>query len=137
MYEDYNAPAFRRILILVATVVLIALVIWWAAWFLFFRDHPAGKTNKPPVSKTKQEKQEYGSPSKKSTNGSSNGSSQNHSTSGSGSNGASSSNGASGSDQLANAGAGGIVVPALSGVVSGVVVYQVYLRKRRRISPGA
>jgi cytoskeletal protein RodZ len=126
MYEETETPTFRRTIMLIVTVIAIAVVLWLGAWFFFLRGHSVKTGNTSSGSKTKQQT------SQSAPKGSNNHSSTPNTVTagGSTSNQSSGTAAATNPDQLANAGAGSVLAPVLGGVIGGVVIYQIYLRRR-------
>jgi len=116
MFAQQDAPSFRHRLWLVLWFVVIVAVLWALVWLLFFHD------SSPKVSTVNG--------SKASQKQSSGGSQPSSSSSSAGSNSTSGGSGAA-PDQLANAGAGNILVPFSAAGVAGTAAY--YIRLRRKL----
>lgn len=142
MYEQDGVPVYRRGLWIVLGFIVAVAVLWLLVWLIFFR-HSNPKVSNLHGSNTNKQSQSHnnqpssGSSSNKSGSGSG---SQNTQQSGSGTNNGSSSSAGGGSStpsapgsqpsQLANTGAGDVVVPFVVASAAGGALYYVRLRKK-------
>jgi len=114
-YEQDEVPTYRRGLWLALWFIVIAVALWTVVWLIFFRE-PAPKTSTLHGSNTKQDQS---SGNKNQNSGSNSG---NNNGNGSGDTGS--------ADQLANAGAGNVIVPFAVASAAGTAIYYVRLRKK-------
>lgn len=110
MQEQNGAAASRGNLRLIPGVFIVIVLLWILLWLLFFRSTPP----QPSGSHTTSTKPKTLSGSQTANNGTSGQSTHSN----------------SGSTQLANAGAGNVVAPALTASLVGGALYQVRLRKK-------
>lgn len=129
MYEENSTPTLRRILWLAVWFIVIAVVLWMVIWLVFFR-HPQAKK---PVAKPNPVAQPV-QPSPAGNAGSSAGSVG--TTGGNGSSpapvspGATSPSTAAQPTQLANTGAGDVLLPAVVATALGGAGYYIRIRKK-------
>lgn len=124
MYEQDEAPAYRRGLWMVLWFIVIVAVLWTLLWLIFFR-HPSPKATTLHGSSTSQN---HGG-GQSASGSSSSPKKDSNSSSSSASGGTSNTSGAT-SDQLANVGAGNILVPFTMAGIAGTVLYHVRLRRK-------
>lgn len=113
MYDQDTVPVFRRGLWMVLGLIVIVAVLWAVAWLIFFR-HPSPKTSTLHGANTSQNQSGNNQSSNSSTNSSTN----------------ASNTAATNSDQLANTGAGNVLVPFGVASVVGGTLYYVRLRRK-------
>jgi len=122
MYED-DVPVFRRILWIALWFVVVVAVLWVLVWLIFFR-HSTPKVSTSHKSGNQHSSQSNQPPKAASSGGSS-------SSTGSGN---TETNGSSSTtaqpDELANTGAGDVLVPFVVAGMTGSVLYYVRLRKK-------
>lgn len=135
MYED-NAPAWRRLLLIAMSVIVIIAVLWLAVWLLFFH-HGTSKPTPSPRHNSGQQAQhgnsngssatpKSGSATPGATGGSASQPAAPATTPGSGQS-------ATSSSQLANAGPGEVLIPVAIAAGAGSALY--YLRLWRKAGP--
>ena len=130
MYEQNEVPLLRRILWIILWFVVVVAVIWVLVWLIFFRH----SSPVPTPHKAKTHQSQSATPPPRNNPGNSTGSSNSATpTSNSGSSspsGAPSATSTTTPSQLANTGAGNIVIPFVIAGTVGTVAYQVRLRKK-------
>lgn len=122
MYEQQEVPVLRRILWIVLWFVVALAIIWVLVWFLFFRHH-ASKPIAPhkPQDQSIQPHNQSTAPTKKTPAPTTSApSAPNASTTP-----------AASPSQLANTGAGNVLVPFAVASVGGTAFY--YIRTRRKL----
>jgi cytoskeletal protein RodZ len=129
MYEQNEVPVFRRILWIVLWFVVIVAVIWVLVWLIFFR-HSSPKATKSHTPQTSQNQPAAPSSPKTATgSGTAPTGSSPAPTAGQG-NPSPSSTGTAAPSQLANTGAGDVIVPFVVASAAGSALYYVRLRKK-------
>jgi len=131
MYDQDEAPTFRRGLWVILWFVVIIAVLWTLIWLIFFR-HSSPKT---PTLQGSNTNQNQSSDNKSNSNsGSSKSSDKNGANNGGGGGNtapsAPSNTSGSSANQLANTGAGDVVVPFVVASVAGTAIYYVRLRRK-------
>jgi len=138
MYEQDATPGFRRTAWVVLWFIVVVAVLWALIWLVFFR-HTSPKVSTLHGSNTGQS-QSSGSSNNKNNNGTggsagstaqnSNSSSQNSNSSSSSSSTTANNSATTGPTQLANTGAGNVLVPFAVAGVTGSTLYYVRLRRK-------
>lgn len=118
MYAQDETPAFRRRLWMILWFIVVVVVLWTLVWFIFLRD------SAPKVSNLKGSNTSQNQSSSSGSNSSSNSSSSKSST-------PSSSSTSTSDQQLANTGAGNVLIPFAVASVAGTALY--YIRLRRKL----
>jgi len=117
MFAQSDVPNFRHRLWLILWFIVIVAVLWALVWLLFFRGSPSNVSTVNGSNKASQKQSSGGSQS--------NGGSSNASTN------SSSATAGSTPSQLANTGAGNILIPFGTASAAGTVAY--YIRLRRKV----
>ena len=131
MYDQDEAPTFRRGLWVILWFVVIIAVLWTLIWLIFFR-HSSPKT---PTLQGSNTNQNQSSDNKSNSNSGSSKSSDKNGANNGGDGGntapsAPSNTSGSSANQLANTGAGDVVVPFVVASVAGTAIYYVRLRRK-------
>ncbi len=112
MYAQDETPAFRRRLWMILWFIVVVVVLWTLVWFIFLRHSPSKVSNL----KGSNTSQSQSSNSSSSSNKSNTPTTPTAST--------------TSNQQLANTGAGNVLVPFAVASVGGSVLYYVRLRRK-------
>jgi hypothetical protein len=132
MYEPNDNPSLRSVLRAILLIIAAVAVIWVLAWLLFFRDTPSKvgqKNGNPPASPNTRESAPKNGSDRNDTAQPDSGNQGAGQDKNAQSNNSGTPNG-SPSTPLANAGPGNVVLPVAIATITGVVSYQVRLRRK-------
>lgn len=118
MYDQDTVPTFRRGLWMVLGLIVVVAVLWTVVWLVFFR-HPSPKVSTLHGNNASQNQSDNNQPQSSDTG--SGGSANSKPNPGAA---------AANTDQLANAGAGNVLIPFAVASVAGGVLYHIRLRRK-------